>query len=228
MAEVNYFGKKIKITEKSVGYYGSFLHGEVFSLETIGRFLKDIEDIPGAVVLDIGACTGSYALLDLVKTDLQVYSFEPSRAFLELRENIKANGSKTLAYNMAVSDADGVGTFNEVVEDGSIALSMLGGQPAGHKNTKSVKVGITTIDTFCGPKISPHAIKIDTEGNELMVLQGGIETIKRCRPIIYCEYCNENTNQYGYDRAEIMKLLLENGYTIDVVDNADIIAKWEK
>lgn len=221
MEIIDYFGKQITITDKSVGYYGSFLNGRPFDEELIIRFLNDIPK--DGIVLDIGACTGSYSMLDLIRPDIQISAFEPSRAFKELAVNIKTNGSKTECYNMAVSNQSGIFDFNEIEADGSIALSMLGGKPAAHKEYYTISIDVITIDDLA---MKPDIIKIDTEGAELMVLQGGVETITKHHPIIYCEYSDENTTQYGYAPHQIVDLLKSWGYKIEIT-GSDLIAKWE-
>ena len=56
---------------------------------------------------------------------------------------------------------------------------------------------------------SVDLVKIDVEGHELQVLEGMVDTISRCRPVMYIED----------DRPEKSKALREfiirNGYTIE-------------
>jgi len=137
-------------------------------------------------------------------------------------QNISINGSKTMCYNYAVSDKEGIFDFNEIVEDLPIALSMLGGKPASHKNYRTFEVKTVTIDSL---NLNPDIIKIDTEGHELMVLKGGEKTINTLHPIIYCEYSQENTSQYGYNADDSLNLLKEWGYEIELI-NGNIIAKY--
>lgn len=217
---IDYFGAKLVISARSVGYYGSFLNGEPYEYDVLQRFMNDIP--VNGIVLDIGACTGSYAMLDLIRPDIQIHSFEPSRSYDELTENIKMNGSKTKCYRTAISDRSGVFDFNEIIADQPIALSMLGGTPADHKHYRTYKINTMTIDEI---DIKPNIIKIDTEGLELMVLRGGQKTINEMHPVIYCEYCDENTSQYGYSMTEISKLLISWGYTVEV-NGGNLIAKW--
>ena len=53
-------------------------------------------------------------------------------------------------------------------------------------------------------------IKIDTEGNELDVLRGSINTIKKCKPIIYYED-KGNTDEYI---GEVKSFFKKLGYKI--------------
>lgn len=220
MNHITYFDKTVLITDKSVLYNGSFHNGQPEGKDLLEMFVSMLPQ--NAVVLDIGACTGSYALIDLIRTDVKVYSFEPSRAYHELIQNIKTNKSKTKAFNMAISDYTGAGIFNEVESDGSVALSIFNGSPQESKITQPIEVKCTTIDEL---KLKPSAIKIDVEGGELLVLKGGIKTIEKYKPIIFCEYSQENCNQYGYGRGEIVDLLTGLGYSIEILNNVDLIAK---
>ena len=68
-------------------------------------------------------------------------------------------------------------------------------------------VDVTTIDTFCNDKnIIPDFIKMDIEGAELSALQGGIETIKKCRPQLAISIYH----QEGKDLITIPLYLQEN------------------
>lgn len=61
------------------------------------------------------------------------------------------------------------------------------------------------------------AIKLDVENFEFFALKGGIELIKRSKPVIYAElWDNEN-------RTKCFDLLTNVGYTINVVDNGILV-----
>jgi hypothetical protein len=54
-------------------------------------------------------------------------------------------------------------------------------------------------------------IKIDAEGYEPFVAQGGLETIKRCSPIILYE-CKDHPMRYGHNSDTIRHILAPLGY----------------
>jgi FkbM family methyltransferase len=226
MIEMNYvFGTKVLVTEETIKYHGSFENGSAFGMDILEMVAKELMKHEKPVLIDVGACTGSYALLDTVVPNCQIYSFEPSRTFKELEKNIKLNNSKTVAVNEAVSNYVGDSLFNEVKTDRCIALSMLGGNPASHKDVEQVIVSVTSIDDkYWWWMPTPNVIKIDTEGNELFVLEGAIETIKQSRPVIFSEYTSQNTHQYGYERERIKEFLEELGYRVEMIGGADIVA----
>ena len=86
---------------------------------------------------------------------------------------------------------------------------MLDGVPREDKDCEDIPMDVITLDTFCVLKgIVPTAIKIDTEGGELRVLQGAKGIIAMHRPIIVAEAENANCAQYGVT-AEDTKAWLE-------------------
>ena len=71
-------------------------------------------------------------------------------------------------------------------------------------------------------------IKIDTEGAELFVLRGGLETIKKHRPAVLCEYWAPNTAQFGYHPDAITSLMETLGYTSRKVGEEDVLFVFDE
>ena len=65
---------------------------------------------------------------------------------------------------------------------------------------------------------------IDTEGYELNVLKGGIETILRDKPLLIIEVhkIKDLTSRYGYKKKEIIKFLEEIDYKARGYINKDV------
>ncbi len=213
-----YLDTTIEIDDLCPIYRGSFgLNGELWDSDIIEKVVNILNEIESPVMLDVGACTGSYAMLDKL-VNVQVYSFEPvERTFIVLRKNIATNNSKTKCFNLAVSDYCGIGTLKTVPYDGVVALSLVDGIPShSRKDTVNSEIEVITIDQFCKDNnIIPDFIKIDVEGGELMTLHGAKETIKNDNPIILCEYSQENANQFGYSIGDINDFL--EGYDIEKI-----------
>lgn len=187
-----------------------------------------------AVLLDVGASTGCFSLLSRHHPDLTVYAFEPVElTYTVLRENIHLNSLINVdAYCMAVSNYNDKGILHTIVQDGGKGVSMVDGSPAYHKQVEDSEIDVITIDMFCTLRdIVPTMIKIDTEGAEIMVLEGAVETIKKYHPFLMVEYSAENTAQYSYKPSELILLLEEWGYTFIMPEGLDIFAvhrDWEK
>ena len=55
-------------------------------------------------------------------------------------------------------------------------------------------------------------IKCDVEGAELLVFKGGLNTIKRDKPIIFSEILRKWSAMFNYDPNEIFDLFKSEGY----------------
>lgn len=137
---------------------------------------------PGAVVFDVGANVGAYALLFGHWTGARgrVFAFEPSpSAFAGLSGHVRLNGLTGIVTPVQAA----VGAQPEVrpfvvaptAGEGRLATPLDG-------DRTTVPVPVTTIDEFCRrEQVTPDLIKIDVEGAELDVLRGARETIARTR-----------------------------------------------
>jgi hypothetical protein len=69
-------------------------------------------------------------------------------------------------------------------------------------------------------------IKLDVEGAEFKVLQGGIKTLRRFIPTILFEYIPENTTWFGgYRRDEMVRMMEGLGYTVGRVTQSGALSE---
>lgn len=135
----------------------------------------------GAVVLDVGANTGTYAsALAQLAPDARIIAFEPHpRTFGVLRQRLAATRVEVL--NMAVADAAGELTLHDfAAADGSTQASLSHDAVALYgEATVAHAVAVTTIDSFLAERgIAEVAyLKVDTEGFDLNVIRGAREAI---------------------------------------------------
>jgi len=71
-------------------------------------------------------------------------------------------------------------------------------------------VQMRTLDSY-GLSLPVDFIKIDCEGYELEVIRGGMQTIRRNKPVLLVEQHEKNTDRYGYPRDAVLSLLAEWG-----------------
>ena len=190
---------------------------------------------PSAVLLDVGASTGCYALLSAHHPDLTVHAFEPVPLTCEvLRENIKLNNlqSKVTVNQCGVGVSNGRDILHVVKSDGGKGVSMVGGKQAWHKDCDDIPVDVVTIDAYCDlHQIVPTMIKIDTEGSEELVLRGATETIEKYHPFLLFEYSQENADQFGLTASKTIEMIEAWGYVWSNPETTDIWAVpigWEK
>ena len=140
---------------------------------------------PGAVVYDLGANAGFYAIIAAhsVGPEGAVYAFEPTPTLAQrIRENARSNGFANLhVIEMAVSGSDGAIRFG-VSGPTSVINSIRAAE-----STTSIEVGSVRLDTFCKTHPAPALLLIDIEGAELDALEGALGMIARHLPVIMVE-----------------------------------------
>jgi len=133
---------------------------------------------PGMAALDIGANRGLYAHW-IAKRAAAVHAFEPNPAVYDYLA--RAAGKRVVAYNVALSNANGVATLWVPAGDGEASLR----QHDGPEDARPVQVEQRRLDDYHLDDIG--FAKIDVEGHEWEVLQGGIETLRRWLPTLFVE-----------------------------------------
>ena len=75
------------------------------------------------------------------------------------------------------------------------------------------KCPVVPLDTFIVEhEVKVDFIKCDVEGAELFVFQGGLDTLKRCKPIVFTEMLRKFAAKFNYHPNEIIKLFFGIGY----------------
>lgn len=155
--------------------------------------------------IDAGAHIGlmSYRLS---KKFQQVESFEFNPL---VRNCLKQNMENKKCSNVNIYEC-GVGNTNA-----SMDIRYKGKDPrrtfGTFVGTTSGDYPIKTIDSFNFTDVD--FIKIDTEGYEPLVVQGALETIKRCRPIILYEN-KGHAKRFGFNYNTVSDMLRPLGYNI--------------
>jgi FkbM family methyltransferase len=141
---------------------------------------------PGQVVLDVGANAGIHTLLmaRLATGRGHVYAFEPHPEIYDsLVANVALNGLQAVvtAVPKAVADMTGRTTFYSGRHGGAGHLAAVG-RPEGNAMT----VETITLDEFVLGRDHrlPDFLKIDVEGAERKVLDGGQRVLRANRPTL--------------------------------------------
>jgi FkbM family methyltransferase len=167
--------------------------------------IKNLEE--NSVFYDIGANFGYYSLLakEIIK-DGEVHSFEPlPDVFIILKENLSKKQSVFLNqlalfnqegkidfYDTTVTSAGG-STFNpDVLKNRNLDFLSA---------SKKIKVQTTTLDKYCIEHSKPDFLKIDVEGAESQVIEGGVATLKQNNPIIAMEVWGNSFDNRSHLKA---------------------------
>jgi FkbM family methyltransferase len=129
---------------------------------------------PGVLFLDAGANLGWYTVLAAL-WGARVIAVEPFSANLRLlRSNIARNGVQALVTVVPAALGAALG-----VADLELSTDNQGDHRMSASPTGSVeRVQCSTIDELCNGEV-PAVIKLDTQGSEVRILRGGMDT---CRP----------------------------------------------
>lgn len=207
-----YYGVGAQIMET-----GAYDVSEVAMLKTLLPVRRQHHGT-GVVAIDCGANIGVHALewARLMRGWGGVIAIEAQeRIFYALSGNLALqNAMNARAVWAALSDTDG---WIDIPEPDYTLPSSFGsfelrerlgneniGQPIDY-DRKTLSVRTLKIDTLGLDRVD--LIKLDIEGMELEALAGAVETIRRCRPILYVECVK-------VDRAALERMLASHGYRV--------------
>ncbi len=169
---------------------------------------------PGFHVFDIGANIGWYSLniAKIHAPTTKVWSFEPiPKTFSSLMRNVEINQVHNIQiHNFGFSNEEKELKFY-VQPEASVSASSA--NITESNNVIEIVCHVKRLDDFIretGLKID--FIKCDVEGGELLVYQGGLESIQRNRPIIFTEMLRKWSAKFNYHPNEIINLLSGIGY----------------
>jgi FkbM family methyltransferase len=183
---------------------------------------------PGSVCIDIGAAAGLYtlALSRLAGPSGRVYSVEPLSFARPVWTRVLrvGDGQNVSRHNVALGADPGSGVMSVPVGRYGLVTgrSFLTGKSSGLGSNAEFAGQITTdvqVDTLDG--LCERAgltrldfIKIDVEGAELHVLEGGQRTIEAFMPTMLIEIEARHMERYGYSPDDIVGWLTRRGYSM--------------
>ena len=167
----------------------------------------------GDVIYDIGANIGWHSInLAVSRRSSRIFAFEPVPVtFRSLTTNLALNNlTHVTPLNFGLSNQDG--SFDLFYySEGSANASLR--NVANRDDAVAVSCRLKTLDNFAKENGLPvNFIKCDVEGAELLVLQGGCDTIDTDHPIIFLEILRKWSAKFNYDPNEIFALLGSKGY----------------
>lgn len=182
-------------------------------------------------MLDIGANIGWYTLLvSQINSHAVIHAFEPiPTTFRSLNENIAVNNATNVcAHNFGLSSRPGSFPFFFYPQGGvNASLQNL----SDREDATVIECTLSTLDEFaCSLKINTSIdfIKCDVEGNELFVLQGGMSTIDKHKPIILLELLRKWSARFDYHPNEVIELLRSSGYSTFVCSPSEAFIPIER
>lgn len=162
---------------------------------------------PGDLFLDIGANVGSYTVLASAEAGAHTIAAEPiPSTYKNLHQNILINEiqDKVKAYNIGIGSCKGKLHFTRLLDTINHVATQAG------ENT--IEVAVNTLDEILAEEQAPALLKIDVEGFETEVIRGAEKTLQKAGLKAIIIELNGSGKRYGYDDAEIHKILLSAGF----------------
>lgn len=180
-----------------------------------------------SVVVECGCHIGTHTI-KLAKMCKKIYGFEPMPDTNKLlNQNIKLNNiTNAFISKLGVSSEPGKTKFLWI-SDGNPGGSGLDRNPMGkpiwiEECKDNIDVFLTTIDILNLDKLD--FMKIDVEGYEQLVIQGAMNTIAKCKPVLVIEVWSNHFG--GVDMnftRNLFKPLIDIGYTIEHIGGPDFL-----
>ncbi|OPH11092.1 FkbM family methyltransferase [Cylindrospermopsis raciborskii] len=211
-------------TPNSLNYWrvSTFSSKEPETLEWIDSFPENV------VLWDIGANVGLYSVYASVTKNCTVFAFEPSVFNLELlARNIFLNGlsQKVTIIPLPLSDRISLSSMRMTSTEWGGALSTFGkefgfdGEPIKQTFEFST-LGMTMDEAVTLLKIpTPDFIKMDVDGLEHFILQGGANVLKNTKGVLI-----EVNDDFEEQAKSCHDLLVNAGLSLKEKRHSDIIA----
>jgi FkbM family methyltransferase len=137
------------------------------------------------------------------------FAFEPIPVLFQQLE-LKYKGKATI-YPYALSDANGTSTFQFVKNAPAYSGIQKRKYDTATPDIEQINVEIKTLDSLIPPDTKIDLIKIDVEGGEYGVLKGGLQLLKKWKPVVIFESGLGASDYYGTKPDELYRFL-----TVDV------------
>lgn len=172
------------------------------------------------VAVDAGGHIGQWSH-NMAKDFAAVHAFEPVPTYADCwRKNLAGVDNATL-HELALGASAGV-------------VSLRCGTPGSHGDTfvaaraeanAAQDVEQVRLDDMDLPDID--FLKVDCEGYELFVIEGGERTIRRDRPCIIVEQKPGHARKYGLGEIDAVNLLMSWGARRRATVSGDFILSWD-
>ena len=179
----------------------------------------------GSVLWDIGANVGLYSCYAAKAKNCQVFAFEPSIFNLELlARNIHLNNltKNVTIVPMPLSNKLSINTLRMTSTIWGGALSTFG-EDIGHDGEQLIQIfevptiGLSMVDAMELLKIpQPNFIKMDVDGIEHLILQGGGAVLKAAKEVLV-----EINDHFLVQAQQTEKLMIDAGFRLREKTHAD-------
>ena len=186
-----------------------FVQRHFFSIEELEDLLFYVK--PNSVILDIGANVGNHTVFFAKHFQAKnVVPFEVNPTAVELlRLNVELNHLTNVDLSqvgVGVGAQRGTLYLTKSIENNLAATSF---STSISSRSKEISFKVDTLDNLLSSDTQVDFVKIDVEGMEFDVLDGGRKFIQKCRPVVFLE-C------WGWVASlKLLCWIVENNYRIE-------------
>jgi FkbM family methyltransferase len=168
------------------------------------------------VFLDVGS---NYGLHTLTASQLckEVHSFEPQKYIHDLqKETLSLNNIQNVKlYNIGLGNKEETTTLEQIdYTFYGVNMGDIGVKSDNRFSGEVIK--IKTIDSLDLGKVD--CIKLDVQGYEKFVIEGGKKTIKKYKPTLIVEAENNQLGKYDVSVSDLYSYIVSLGYFIFLLD----------
>ena len=160
-----------------------------------------------SIFVDVGSNYGWHSIMSSNLCE-SIYSFEPQKYVYNIqKENIKQNNITNInLFNYGIGNVNDTLNmvpinYNQSVNVGDLSIGF-GGEI----------VEVKTLDSLNLSKVD--VIKIDVQGFEKFVIEGGVNLINKNKPLLIVEFEEHQLRKFGYGCTELFNLIRDFGYVI--------------
>jgi len=206
----------------------------VTNAEDLDFFYSRIRDIPNCVMLDIGANKGYYSLLTTLKPDLRYFAFEPQprvyRNFLLRNLAFNQVEKRGQAFNYGLADrnffaplwfdnSENASLQKDAARESEIVHEVCRNpKRSGFLRYSSIRCEFRRLDDVLCTAIglwrnSINAIKLDVEGAESLVIDGGTDFFQHTDAFLFVEVEERHCARFNTTVDSVIEKLRAVGYS---------------
>lgn len=165
---------------------------------------------PHDLFIDVGAHVGLYTIWAL-DCGAEVIAVEPNpESLAQLKANLHLNGYQAEVFGGALSEHAG----EAVLAGPDLARQHLVMGVPGDLERDYADVTVSTLDRILGDRVAA-GVKIDVEGAEFLVLEGGRRALEQHRiRLLQIEWNDCSLRLLGQDRSSTAEMLVGMGYKL--------------
>lgn len=171
----------------------------------------------GDTVVDVGANIGETVLTSsvLVGPSGCVYAFEPHpKIFGFLQDNLRLNKVRNVrAFNLGLGDAPTTVAFSDDRRDDMNRVMVDQG---------GITIALETLDRILADCGHIQLLKVDVEGYEIFVFEGGRQALSHIA-CIYFEVSATHFERFGYTTANLLNLIVAAGFRIFRIERPGVL-----